>query len=183
MHAEPGQRRQPRVDVTELARLDAGPEHGFDPSLVAPTTPAELHGAIAGEHRVLVQEDPDVIGVPVDHVEQFVAVSGQLLRGRSARVGDTVRADHHLVHHPIVDAGEQLLLGVDVVVERALAEVVGDAQLHDPGGVVPVPGEDRRRGVDDDLATGMPLGAAAGIAASGIAGRGRPRHPGKLVVP
>ena len=42
----------------------------------------------------------------------------------------------HLVHHPVVDGGEELLLGADVVVERALAESVDLAELGDAGGVV-----------------------------------------------
>ena len=66
-------------------------------------------------------------------------------RRRAARLGDAVGAEHDLVHHPVVDGGEELLLGADVVVERALAEVVGDAELRDAGGVIAAPGEDVRR--------------------------------------
>ena len=127
---------QPRVEVAELARLDAGPQDRLDPPLVARAPLAELLGAFAGERRELVQEDPDVIRVAVDHVEQLVAEHGQLRRRRAAGLGDAVGAEHHLVHHPVVDGGEQLLLGADVVVERALAEIVGLAQLGDAGGVV-----------------------------------------------
>ena len=62
---EPGQGGQPRVDVAELARVDAGLQDRLDPSLVLPPPLAELFGAFAGERRELVQEDPDVIGVAV----------------------------------------------------------------------------------------------------------------------
>src|SRR3546814_6994787 len=54
-------------------------------------------------------------------------------------------AQHHLVHHPIVDGCEQLILRSDVVVERALAQPVGVTELDDAGGVVALPGEHLRR--------------------------------------
>ena len=116
--------------------VDPGLQDRLDPSLVLPPAHAELLGAFVGERRELVEEDPDVIGIAVDDVEQLVAQHGQLLGRRPARVGDAIRAEHHLVHHPIVDRGEELFLRLDVVVERALAETVGRAQLHDAGGVV-----------------------------------------------
>ena len=119
-------------------------EDPLDPSLVLPAPPAESLGTLAGEGREFVQEDPHVIGIAVDHVEQLVTQHGQLLRGRAARLGHAVGAGHHLVHHPIVDRGEELLLGADVVVERALAEIVRGAQLRDARGVVPTLGEEAR---------------------------------------
>ena len=73
--------------------------------------------------------------------------------GRPARAGDAIGAEHHLVHHAVVDRGEELLLRPDVVVERALAETVDRAQLRDAGGVVALPREHLRRGVDDHVAT------------------------------
>ena len=81
-----------------------------------------------------------MIGVAVDDVEQLVAQHGQLRRRRPARLGDPIGAEHHLVHHPVVDGGEELLLRPDVVVERALAEPVDLAQLGDAGGVVAAAG-------------------------------------------
>ena len=161
MHAEPRHGGQPRVEVAELACVDAGLEDRLDPSLVLAAPLAELLGPFAGERGELVQEDPDVVGVAVDHVEQLVAEHGQLLRRRAARLGDAVGADHHLVHHPVVDGGEQLLLGADVVVERALAELVGGAELGDARGVVAAPGEDARGRVDDRLAARLPVRAAS----------------------
>ena len=77
-----------------------------------------------------------MIGIAVDDVEQLVAQHGQLRRRRPARLGDAIGAEHHLVHHPIVDRGEELLLRLDVVVEGALAETVDRAQLRDARGVV-----------------------------------------------
>ena len=130
--------------VAELAGIDAGLQDRLDPSLVLASTLAELRGPFAGECRELVQEDPDVIGVAVDHVEQLLAEHGQLLRRGAAGLGDPVGSEHHLVHHPVVDGGQELLFGADVVVERTLPEIVGRAELHDPGGVVPVSGEDGR---------------------------------------
>ena len=163
MHPEPRHCRQPGLQLTELARVDAGLEDRLDPPLVLAAPPAELGGALAGQRRELVQEDPDVIRVAVNHVEQLLAEHGQLLRGRAAGRGHPVRAEHHFVHHPVVDGGEELLLGADVVVQRALAEIVGGAELHDAGGVVPAPGEDGRRGVDDHLATRLPVRPARRI--------------------
>ena len=84
-----------------------------------------------------------MIRVAVDHVEQLVAEHGQLLRGRAAGFRHAFGTEHHLVHHPVVDRRQELLFGPDVVVECALAEVVGGTELHDAGGVVPVLGEDR----------------------------------------
>src|SRR3546814_13353031 len=81
-------------------------------------------------------------------------------------------AQHHLVHHPIVDGCEQLLLRSDVVVERALAQPVGVTELDDAGGVVALPGEHLRRGVDDRLTARRQL-----LAACGLAARRRHRHP------
>ena len=103
-----------------------------------------------------------MIGIAVDDVEQLVAQHRQLRRRRPAGLGDPVGAEHHLVHHPVVDRGEELLLRPDVVVERALAEAVDLAQLGDAGGVVAAPREDLRRGVDDRVATRLPLRAASG---------------------
>ena len=88
-------------------------------------------------------------------------------RRRPARLGDSIGAEHHLVHHPIVDRGEELLLRPDVVVEGALAETVDLAQLGDAGGVVALLREDLRRGVDDHVATRLPLRAASGLVARG----------------
>jgi len=96
----------------------------------------------------------------VDDVEQLVAEHGQLGGGPPVRRGHALGADHHLVHHPVVDGGEQLLLRPDVVVERALAQPVDLAQLDDAGGVVALLGEDLGRGVDDRVATRLPLLAA-----------------------
>ncbi len=107
-------------------------------ALVLAPPQAELLGPGTGQSGELVQEDPHVIGVSVDHVEQLVTQHGELLGGRPAGIGDAVGAEHDLVHHPVVDGGEQLLLGADVVVERAFAQVVGRAELHDPRGVVPL---------------------------------------------
>ena len=144
MHPEPRHRGQPRLHRSELARVDAGLEDGLDPLLVLAATLAELGGTLAGEGRELVEEDPDVIRVAVDHVEQFVTEHGQLLRRGPTGLGDAVGPEHHLVHHPVVDGGEKLLLGADVVVEGTLAELVGGTELHDAGVVIAVAGEDGR---------------------------------------
>ena len=85
--------------------------------------------------------------------------------GEPPACGDAVGAEHHLVHHPIVDGGEELLFRTDVVVERALAEIVGGTELGDAGGVVAAAGEHGRGRVDDGLATRLPLRAASGLAA------------------
>ena len=164
VHAQPGQGGQPRVERAELARVDAGPEDRLDPALVLASPALELLGPLAGERRELVQEDPDVVGVAMDDVQQLVAEHGQLLRRRAARLGDPVGAEHHLVHHPVVDGDEERFLGADVVVEGALAEVVGGTQLVDARGVVAAPGEDARRRVDDRLATELPPARAWRIA-------------------
>ncbi len=165
MHAEPRERGEPRVDVAELARVDAGLQDRLDPALVLAPAHAELLGALGGERRELVEEDPDVIGIAVDDVEQLVAEHRELRGRRPARGGDAIRAEHHLVHHAIVDRGEELLLRSDVVVERALAETVDRAQLRDARRVVAAPREDPRRGVDDHVATRLPLRAASGFVA------------------
>ena len=117
-------------------------EHRFDPSLVLAAAAAERGGALAGERRELVQEDPDVVRVAVDDVEQLVAEHGQLLRGRPAGLRHAVGAEHHFVHHPVMDGRQQFLFGTDVVVQRAFAEIVGGTELHDAGGVVAVLRED-----------------------------------------
>ena len=122
--------------VAELARVDAGLQHRLDPPLVLAPAHAELLGALGGERGELVEEHPDVVGIAVDDVEQLVAQHRSCADGDAARRRDAVGAEHHLVHHPIVDRGEQLLLRPDVVVERALAEAVDLAQLGDAGGVV-----------------------------------------------
>ena len=121
-------RNSPDVDAGLQDRLHGAFE--FAPPL------AKLLGPLARQRRELVQENPDVIGVSGDDVEQLVAEHRQLLGRRPAGGGDPVGAGDHLVHHAIVDRGEQRLLGADVVIQRALAEVVGDAELRDPGGVI-----------------------------------------------
>ena len=143
MHAEPRECGEPRVEVAELAGIDPGLQDVFDPLLVLPPAAAELFGSLGSERGELVEEDPDVIGVPVDDVEQLVAQHRELRRRCSARRGDAVGTDHHLVHHPIVDRGKEFFLRFDVVVEGALAETVDRAQFRDPGGVVTLAREDR----------------------------------------
>ena len=106
MHPEPGHGCQPRLQLTELARVDAGLEDRLDPCSYSRRRSSELARPLAGKRRELVQEDPDVVGIPVDHVEQFFAELGQLRRRGTARLGDPIGADHHLVHHPVVDSGE-----------------------------------------------------------------------------
>ena len=124
--------------------VDAGLQDRLDPSLVLPPAHAELLGAFGGERGELVEEHPHVIGIAVDDVEQLVAEHRQLRRRRCRRrLGDAIGAEHHLVHHAIVDRGEELFLRLDVVVERALAETVDRAQLRDAGGVVALAREDR----------------------------------------
>jgi hypothetical protein len=63
-----------------------------------------------------------------------------------------------------VDGGEQVLLRADVVVQRALAQIVGDAQLGDAGRVVAAPGEHTGRRVDDGLVARLPVRVAPRIA-------------------
>jgi hypothetical protein len=108
-----------------------------------------------------------VIGIPVNDVEELVAQHRQLLRRRPASLYDAIGAEHHLVHHSIVDRGEQLFLRFDVVIERALAEPVDRTQLRDARGVVALAREHGSRRVDDDVAARRPLGAAFGLVACG----------------
>ena len=58
VHAEPRACGEPRVDVAELAGVDAGPQDRLDPALVLAPAHAELLGALVGERRELVEEDP-----------------------------------------------------------------------------------------------------------------------------
>ncbi len=148
---------EPRFELAELARLDARLQDRLDAPLVLTAPPAELLRPLPGEGGELVQEDPDVVRVAMDHVEQLVAVEGDLHGWRTPCLGHPVRPRHHLVHHPIVDGGEQLLLRADVVVQRTLAQVVGGAELGDAGRVVAPLGEDAGGGVDDRLATDLPV--------------------------
>ena len=171
MHAEPRHGGQPGLHGTELARLDAGLQDRLDPLLVGPAALAELFGPLPRERRELVQEDPDVVRVAMDDIEQLLAQHGELLRRRATRLGHTVRTEHHLVHHPVVNGGEQILLGADVVVERALPEIVGHAQLRDARGVIAAAGEDGGRRVDDGLVARLPIRLAPGVA-----GRLHPCH-------
>ena len=94
-----------------------------------------------------------MIRVATDDVEQLVAEHGEPRRRRTTGLGDATGTEHHLVHHAIVDRGEELFLRFDVVVERALAETVDFAQLRDAGRVIALAREHGRRGVDDEIAT------------------------------
>ena len=80
VHAEPREGREPRVDLAELPGIDAGLQDRLDPLLVRPPAHAELLGPLGRERRELVEEDPDVVGVAVDDVEQLVAEHAQLRR-------------------------------------------------------------------------------------------------------
>jgi hypothetical protein len=80
VHPEPRESGEPRVDVTELSRVDAGLQDRFDLPLVFTTTQVEPLSAFARESVELVQDHPRMIGVAVDHVQQFVAEHGQLSR-------------------------------------------------------------------------------------------------------
>ena len=157
VHPQPGHGRQPGLQITELSGFDSGLQDVLDPALVGAAALAELSRTVAGQRRELVQEHPHVVRVAVDDVEQLVAEHGQLLRRRPACRGDAVCAQHHLVHHPVVDGGEELLLGADVVVERALAQVVRHTELRDARGVVAAPGEHARRRVDDRFVARLPV--------------------------
>ena len=80
----------------------------------------------------------------MDDVEQLVAQHGQLRGRRPSRSGGAICAEHHLVHHSIVDRGEELLLRRDVVIKGALPETVDGAQLGDARGVVAASRENLR---------------------------------------
>ena len=145
MHAQPRHGRQPRVQLPELPRVNAGLQDRLDPSLVLTAPHPELGGPFARKRREFVQEDPDVIRIAVNHVEQLFTEQGQLRRRGTSRLSDPIGAQHHLVHHSVVDGSEQLLLGTDVVVERAFAKVVRRTELIDARGVVAAAGENACR--------------------------------------
>jgi len=111
VHPEPRHGGQPGLHITELARLHARLEDRLDPLLIGTAAFAKLLRSLAGERRNSCKEDPDVVRVAVDDVEQFLAQHGELPSGRATRLRHTVCAKHHLVHHPIVDGREQVLLG------------------------------------------------------------------------
>jgi hypothetical protein len=79
VHSEPRPGRQPRIDLAELTGLRAAAQDVFDPSFVVTATAAEALGPCSCERRKLVQEDPHVVRVAVDDVEQFAAEQGELL--------------------------------------------------------------------------------------------------------
>ena len=138
-------------------------EHRLDPSLVLSPPLPELLGILTCQCRELVQEHPDVIGVADDDIEQFLTEHGQLVRRRPAGQRGAIGTDHDLVHHPIVDGGEQFLLRTDVVVEGTLPELVRLTELDRTGGVVAPLGEDLGRAVDDGLPAQVPFRAPVGI--------------------
>ena len=109
-----------------------------------------------------------MVGVAVDHVEQFVAEPGELLGRRTAGFVDSIGAAHHFVHHAVVDRDEQLFFRTDVVIERALAEFVGVAKFGDTRRVVAALGEDARRRVDDRFSARFPLRVTRHRAASAL---------------
>jgi len=159
VHAEPGGNREPGVARPEVAGLDALLEDGLDPALVgAPPLPEHL-GVLAGQRGKIVQEHPDVVGEAEDHVEQFLAQHRQPLGRGSARQVHPARAQHDLVHHPVVDGRQQLLLGADVIVERALADPVRLTELCRARGVVAAVGEHLRGRVHDLATARLPLSA------------------------
>jgi enoyl-CoA hydratase/carnithine racemase len=161
VHAEPGGDRQPGVEQPEVPGLHALLEHGLNRSLVpAPPLPEHL-GVLAGQRGEVMQEHPDVVGEAKDDVEEFLTHHRQLLGRRSAREGHPVRAEHDLIHDPVVNGGEQLLLRADVVVERALADAVRLAELRGARGMIATLGEHLRGRVHDLVAAGLPLGAFA----------------------
>ncbi len=71
--------------------------------------------------------------------------------------------EQDLVHDAIVDGGEELLFGPDVVVEGAFPELVGLTELDRARGVIPTLGEDVRRQIDDGLAPHVPFRATPGV--------------------
>ena len=103
--------------------------------------PAEVAGAI----RHYVQNHALQLGrgsteAPFDCVTEV----RQLLGWRAAGLSHAIGAQHHLVHHAVMDGDEELLLGADVVIKRTLTEVVGRAQLCDARGVVATASEHPR---------------------------------------
>ena len=90
MHTQPRHGRQPRVQLTELPRVNAGLQDRLDPSLVLTAPHPELGGAFARKRREFVQEDPDVIRIAVNHVEQLFTQQGQLRRRGTSRLSDPI---------------------------------------------------------------------------------------------
>ncbi len=81
VHPEPRHGRQPWLDLAEFSRFDACPEDGLDPPFEFATALPELLGALAGQRRELVQEDPHMVGIAGDDLEQLISQQRQLLRG------------------------------------------------------------------------------------------------------
>jgi hypothetical protein len=144
VHAEPGERGQPRIEVAEGAGVDPVGQDGLDRSLELPPPLLEPRGPFPRQRRELVQDDPGVVGVAGDDVKQRVPEHRQLLRRRAAGLVDRLGTLDQVVHHEVVDGGEQLLLRPDVVVEGALAEPVRLAELGEARGVVAASSEDPR---------------------------------------
>src|SRR3546814_7356173 len=82
VHPEPGEGGEPRVDVAELACVDAVAQHLLHPALVLAAPHPELLRPLAGEGRELVQEHPHVVGVAVDDLrsEEHTSELQQLMR-------------------------------------------------------------------------------------------------------
>ncbi len=164
VHTEPGQGGEPRLQIAEVAGVNTALEDRLDLLLVLPAPLAELSCVFTGEGRELVQENPDMVRVAMDHVQELDSQHRQLLRRRSPRFCNAIRTEHHLVHHPVVDRRQERFFGSDVVVQGALAEVVRFTELCDARGVVTLSGENACGRVDDRLIARLPGRSPARIA-------------------
>jgi len=95
---------------------------------------------------------------PTGRIGRFLNVTAEV--SGLAKVGP-VRAQHDLVHNPVVNGGEQLLLGADVIVEGAFPDAVLVAELVGARGVVTPRGEHLGGRVHDLVMAVGPLGALA----------------------
>ena len=112
VHAEPGQRSQPRIDVTELSGVDPSLDDGLHASLVLASPHAELVGPLARQRRELVQEDPDVVRVAMDDVEYSAALSTSVSitntgSGRNPEAHHEDRELRNLIREAVSRLGEK----------------------------------------------------------------------------
>ena len=115
---------KPAIRVSRSLRntpcLDPAADHAEEELIELVALGLDGGEAVAGQVAALLEEDPDVVAVELHAPHELTEQLPQLLGGVRGRGKRPAQGDELVVDELVVDEPEQVLLALEVVVERAL---------------------------------------------------------------